>query len=179
MTLLKEQKQQLRKHFSILRQRLPEERKRMASSTLVDFIHTLPKGSRVLSFIPFGSEINITPANLYIVQHLQLIFPKVQDTHLLTLHIPSADIVKSLSHPNQLNHSHLNEISPRTITHVLVPGLAFDSTGYRLGYGGGYYDRWLSHHPHPMTIGVGYAEQKTEPLPREDHDVALKQLLLC
>lgn len=42
---------------------------------------------------------------------------------------------------------------------VLVPGLAFSRDGGRLGYGGGYYDRYLAAHPHLMPIGVCYAAQ--------------------
>jgi 5-formyltetrahydrofolate cyclo-ligase len=55
---------------------------------------------------------------------------------------------------------------------VLVPLLAFDAHGHRLGYGGGYYDRTLSA-LRAITIGVAYAGQEVEALPREAHDHAL------
>ena len=42
---------------------------------------------------------------------------------------------------------------------ILVPGLAFDINGYRLGYGGGYYDHFLKEHPCYPTIGVCFEEQ--------------------
>lgn len=59
---------------------------------------------------------------------------------------------------------------------LLVPLLAYDSDGYRLGYGGGYYDVTLAalrKHKHITAVGVAYALQETEPLPREDHDQRL------
>lgn len=40
---------------------------------------------------------------------------------------------------------------------VLVPCVGFTTSGYRLGYGGGYFDRWLAQHPHVTAIGVAWA----------------------
>lgn len=55
---------------------------------------------------------------------------------------------------------------------VLVPGLAFDARGYRLGRGGGYYDRFLESlgHPRPVLCGVCFACQLVPEVPREAHD---------
>ncbi len=54
---------------------------------------------------------------------------------------------------------------------VLCPGLLFDTQGGRLGYGGGYYDRWLKQHPEVPRLGVGFSAQWTdEALPLEDYD---------
>lgn len=56
---------------------------------------------------------------------------------------------------------------------VLVPALAFDRRGVRLGYGGGYYDgalRELRERGHAVTIGLAYDEQVVDELPREAHD---------
>lgn len=40
---------------------------------------------------------------------------------------------------------------------VLVPCVGFTATGYRLGYGGGYFDRWLAQHPEVTSVGVAWA----------------------
>lgn len=60
---------------------------------------------------------------------------------------------------------------------VLVPLLAFDDDGYRLGYGGGFYDRTLAAlravSPGLLVIGVGLERQRHHPLPRDGHDQAL------
>ena len=52
----------------------------------------------------------------------------------------------------------------------LVPLLAFDAVGTRLGYGGGFYDRTLSRLPGARAIGVAYAGQEVPRLPRHGHD---------
>jgi len=57
---------------------------------------------------------------------------------------------------------------------VLMPLLAFDSRGTRLGYGGGYYDRTLARlSKRPRLIGLAFAAQEVDRIPREDHDVPL------
>ena len=57
---------------------------------------------------------------------------------------------------------------------VLLPLVAFDARGYRLGYGGGYFDRTLAAlDPHPLTIGVGFELGRVETIHPEPHDIAL------
>lgn len=58
----------------------------------------------------------------------------------------------------------------RDITGVVLPGLGFDRQGYRLGRGGGYYDKALSHYP-GLKIGLCFAVNFFENLPSESHDV--------
>jgi 5-formyltetrahydrofolate cyclo-ligase len=60
---------------------------------------------------------------------------------------------------------------------VLVPLLAFDAHGYRLGYGGGYYDRTFSALPKARAIGIAYAGQRMDFLPRGAHDYPLDAIL--
>ncbi len=60
---------------------------------------------------------------------------------------------------------------------VLVPMLAFDRHGHRLGYGGGYYDRTLAGLPAARAIGIAYAGQEVPSLPREPHDHPLDAVI--
>ena len=53
---------------------------------------------------------------------------------------------------------------------VLVPGVAFDSSGGRLGRGGGHFDRALAEARGAVVFGVGYELQRVERVPRESHD---------
>lgn len=59
---------------------------------------------------------------------------------------------------------------------VLVPALMCDREGYRLGYGGGYYDRWLAGY-RGFTAAVCPAERLVDELPRDEYDVPVKLLL--
>ncbi len=60
---------------------------------------------------------------------------------------------------------------------VIVPGLAFDPSGGRLGRGGGYYDRWIEGNPGLPRIGVCFALQVVEKVPREDHDARVGKVV--
>ena len=54
----------------------------------------------------------------------------------------------------------------------IVPGFSFDEEGYRLGYGGGYYDRFLAQHPQAATVGLCYRDFLAADLPRGAFDKA-------
>ena len=75
-------------------------------------------------------------------------------------------------------HSNADKIHPEIF---LVPLLAFDRQGTRLGYGGGYYDKTLAKYRQEkdiISIGVAYDEQICLfPLPKEEHDVALDYII--
>lgn len=62
-------------------------------------------------------------------------------------------------------------------TLVLVPCIAVDRAGYRLGFGKGYYDRFLADNPQVTSIGVCFNEFIVDSLPREKHDRAVHYLL--
>jgi 5-formyltetrahydrofolate cyclo-ligase len=62
---------------------------------------------------------------------------------------------------------------PLTPDFLLVPLLAFDRTGARLGYGGGYYDRTLAALPLAGRLGLAYAAQEVAEVPVGPHDVRL------
>lgn len=66
---------------------------------------------------------------------------------------------------------------PRVVpTHLLVPLLAFDARGHRLGMGGGFYDRTLERLTVP-AIGIAYAGQEISSIPAEPHDRTLDAIL--
>lgn len=63
---------------------------------------------------------------------------------------------------------------------MVMPGVAYDPWGNRLGYGGGYYDRYLAAHPQFLTysIGIGHSCQLVEELPVEETDCKPYQVIL-
>ena len=54
---------------------------------------------------------------------------------------------------------------------LLMPGVAFDEQGHRVGYGGGYYDRYLEKHPHLIHIALAIEFQIFPEVPSEKHDI--------
>ena len=67
------------------------------------------------------------------------------------------------------------DLAPRAEPDViLMPLLGFDGQGTRLGYGGGYYDRTLARMSRkPRLIGLAFAAQELDQIPREEHDIPL------
>lgn len=55
---------------------------------------------------------------------------------------------------------------------VLAPCVGYSREGLRLGYGGGYFDRWMAAHPHVTAVGIAWAHAEVD-LPREAHDQPL------
>ena len=72
-----------------------------------------------------------------------------------------------------------SELAPQVEPDVIImPLLGFDSRGTRLGYGGGYYDRTLEKlSKKPRLIGVAFAAQELDNIPREAHDVPLDAIV--
>ena len=60
---------------------------------------------------------------------------------------------------------------------VLMPGLAFDPQGHRIGYGGGFYDKFLAAEPNHPTLALCYEFQMMPKLDVEDHDIPVDTVL--
>lgn len=60
---------------------------------------------------------------------------------------------------------------------VLMPGLAFDREGHRIGYGGGFYDRFLENEPNHPTVALCYSFQLLDHLDTEEHDIPVDRVL--
>ena len=92
--------------------------------------------------------------------------------------IMQAHIVRSLGElqPSMLNIPAPPDtapvIAPEDLDLIIVPALTYDMAGYRLGYGGGYYDRYLNGVA-AFTIGLARHRLIADELPREQHDIAV------
>ena len=60
---------------------------------------------------------------------------------------------------------------------VLMPGLAFDPQGHRIGYGGGFYDKFLAAEPNHPTLALCYEFQMLPRLDTEEHDIPVDTVL--
>lgn len=60
---------------------------------------------------------------------------------------------------------------------IILPMLGFDRTGGRIGYGAGYYDRFLAKNRHLRRIGIAFARQEFEGLPLDENDVRMDVII--
>jgi 5-formyltetrahydrofolate cyclo-ligase len=72
-----------------------------------------------------------------------------------------------------------NEIiaNSRDLTTIILPVLGFDNKGGRIGYGAGYYDRFLSLNTHIRKIGIAYSCQEISNVPMQDHDISMDMII--
>ncbi len=78
--------------------------------------------------------------------------------------------------PEPMHHCREASLTEKNIL-CLVPGLAFDRKGARLGYGGGYYDRFLRKNPHILSCGICAERFAAENVPEEETDQRLCSLV--
>jgi 5-formyltetrahydrofolate cyclo-ligase len=81
---------------------------------------------------------------------------------------------KILEPPKERWDENGKEVSPKEIDLIMVPGVAFDASGGRLGNGRGYYDRLLAEvRADCKLIGVGFESQIFDTIPMDEHDIYL------
>ncbi len=132
-----------------------------------------PKDCVVSAYWPIGSEIDPRPlmTHLHEAGHpiaLPVIFARGEP--LVFRAWRPDDPLEQAGFGTQVPLATQPELTPRVL---IVPLLAFDRTGYRLGYGGGFYDRTLARLRDSgavLAIGVAYAAQEVAAVPRDGSD---------
>lgn len=135
------------------------------------------KAESIHCFIPIGQEVNLKP---FLSEALALgktvIVPKTLKKPLL-----AHCLLKDLNElaPGLFGTWHPTEQHLFTGNYdlIVVPGLAFDAAGNRLGYGGGYYDNFLKEHPSALKVGVAFPFQLVDEVPCEAYDIPLDLVL--
>ena len=150
---------------------------RAHASALASALLALPElaGARtVLAYASLPAELD--PARTVSALRLRgvaVAYPRIESPGTLGLHLVAHE-VELIAGPFGLAQP--SEHAPRaphdSIDAVIVPGVAFDECGRRLGYGGGYYDRLLpALRSDCVRIGVAYDEQLLPRIPAQEHDV--------
>jgi 5-formyltetrahydrofolate cyclo-ligase len=127
----------------------------------------------VLSYQAMPEEIDPGPA----LERLRLlgvtiVFPRIEGPGILGLHVVEPDTVL-LSGPFGLAEPPADAptVEPSAVDVVLMPGVAFDSAGRRLGHGGGYFDRLIPQlRGDCCLLGVAFDVQVVDEVPTEPHD---------
>lgn len=199
-----EQKQLLRKQVESLRRGLTEserlEKSRRICQRLIAELQACQTNRQndeanrqsetpvLLTFMPIGTEVDVAPVTAWCWQQgWDVIAPRVdKENGGLELHrIRSFDDLQpgvwSIREP-KISTPAVEDYT--AITVVLVPGLAFDRSMGRLGYGGGYYDRLLrkleatdANTKRPLLLAPAFDVQIVPQVPVEDHDIRVDRIV--
>jgi 5,10-methenyltetrahydrofolate synthetase len=131
----------------------------------------------LMAYWPLPDEVDIRPLIKHLVaEGCTVLLPKVLDDERMELrrYASEADLAEGAFHIMEPVGEPYNEDDQIQV--ALVPGMAFDAAGHRLGRGRGYYDRFLTAHPHLHTIGVCFPFQRVAEVPTEEHDVCMNEV---
>ncbi len=174
---------QRREDAKLLRNALPEEFRAAASKAISDRIISMASFGLcdvLLCYAPTGSEVDVlSVASVALSRGKRVGFPVVRDGEMEFYAVTSLD---GLTEKGQFGIREPKAceddlIIPNKTTMILMPGLLFDKQGKRIGYGGGYYDKYIRRYPDllhsAMTVGVTYSAFLSDiPIPYTDLDIS-------
>lgn len=172
-------KESLRHWMRSLRRVMPIGARNEASNRIMQRVLELPElttARTVALYASFGSEVRTHE----LIRQLgllgkRIVLPRVihWKRELELHHVPDfpRGCIKGdfgILEPSPLEHVKIDDIMD--IDLFLVPGLIFDGAGYRIGYGGGFYDRLLAHPHRAPAVGIAFQCQIVEQFERQDWD---------
>jgi 5-formyltetrahydrofolate cyclo-ligase len=153
--------------------------RRAAAEALASELAALPElasVSSVLAYAALPTELDPAPAILRLRRRgVRIAYPRIESPGVLGMHYVDHEVELvpgpfGLAQPSQ----HAPRAPHRSIDAIILPGVAFDAQGTRLGYGGGYYDRLLPLcRPDCIRIGIAFDEQVLDHIPAEEHDACV------
>ena len=171
---LKREKKELRERMQGVRDAIPPEERQRLAGEICDRLIALPilgRAKTVTAFLAFGSEV---PTDGLIERFEELGMrvgvPIVKGSEIrmapYRLGDPLVEGAFGIREPRTAE-----TIEPREVDAVLTPGLAFDRNGFRLGYGGGFYDRFFRRlHADAVRIGIAFDAQLVDEVPHGSGD---------
>jgi len=132
-------------------------------------------------FVSFGSEIDTVPMiEAALAQGKRVAAPRAHPESRELTPCEIRNIAEDLApgaHNIREPKAHCQPVSLDQIDLVIVPAAAWGDDGYRVGYGGGYYDRFLSRLPRATRVGLGFEMQVVPRVPREPQDLPVDILV--
>lgn len=176
-------KEELRRRMRAVRKGLPREARAERARKITELLLALPEASApklVAAFVAIRGEVNLAPALRVLRERgATIAMPRVDpDEAAIVLHAHhDGDVLEESGFgvPEPLPSA--PRVEHAQVDLVLVPGLAFDPRGFRVGYGKGYYDQLLPTLPNAFRLAVGYDFQLVAEAPNLPHDVPVHAIV--
>lgn len=178
---LKQAKRTLRRTVLELRDALPEGERRERSERIARRVLALPEGDAahtVLAFWSFGSEVQTAALIDRLVERgTRVALPRVEGSEIVAVVYARGDPVAATAF-GAMEPLADDPVEPKDVDLVIVPGVAFDRLGARVGYGGGFYDRFLPRtRPGVPAIAIAYSLQLVPDVPEGRMDRRLDAIV--
>jgi 5-formyltetrahydrofolate cyclo-ligase len=179
-------KVELRKAALAARNRLTVMERMAASSVIADLLAAHPAykaAHTVMFYVSFGSEVaTILPIKRALAEGKTVAVPLVREREGVLVASKLLDPAKDLA-PGAYGIFEpmaraVRPLPPESLDLVVVPGVAFDAHGHRIGYGRGYYDRFLAGIGRKaITVAFAYESQIHDHVPSQEHDCHVQVIL--
>ena len=175
-------KKNLRKHFIDLRNGFDAEYRVSADFSIASRLFEMNEfiqSETILIYVSVENEVDthrIIENSFSIGKKVAVPFCKNNEMHFYYINSFEDLVCKQFGIPT-VDTEKSNEVTDFTKALCVVPALSFDKNGNRLGYGGGYYDRFLAD-KHIESVGLCRTKQMSTFLPAEDFDVKIKKIIL-
>ena len=177
---------ELRKRILGQRDSLSLEERRENSKRIINHlweIEGFSSAKNIMLYINFRSEVETMPLieacrqkNIQVTAPLTIVKPPRLIPYPIT--DPEKDLRPGYYDIPEPDSDRLTPWDPAHIDVVLLPGSVFDLHGGRLGYGGGFYDRFLSQEaPQALRIALAFEMQIVDKVPVQDHDIPVHYLV--
>lgn len=170
----------LRKMIRELKRAMPEEQIVSASQRLGElFLNSdlYRSATTIYGYLPYNQEVRTTPMlEQALKDGKRVAVPKVYGDEMKFIYLSDLSQVEKgfAGIPEPITDGEVAE-DPTAL--VLMPGLAFTKEGHRMGYGGGFYDKFLAKEPNHPTLALCYAFQMVDEFPVEEYDVPVDVVL--
>lgn len=176
---IKMDKKALRRKMLQRRGLLPEEERLQLSHRIAKMVEQHPDfilADTVLVFVGYASEVCTDEMiRNSLAVNKKVYVPKVMGTAMDFFRIHGLDDCEAgfrgILEPKTTKEPYVKQPGEKAL--MLLPGLAFDEAGHRLGYGGGFYDRYLMEHHDIVKMGIGFEFQMTKYVPTDKFDQVL------
>lgn len=179
---------ELRRDKIRLRRLMSEEERMCKSNEIVRSVlkHEIyRKAESLLIYVSYGEEVSTQELiKTALAEEKRVFCPKVERENMKFYRIFSLEELKAGFHgilePDGNTPAYEGQDNAAAL--LLAPGTVFDREGHRIGYGGGYYDRYLgafAEKERPYCIGLCFACQLTERIEPKEHDVSMNEVMFA
>lgn len=177
MNIIMLTKSEMRSRLKAKREELTLEQRREKSYRITKHLESLlSEYSTVIAYVSKDPEVETLVAINHLLENKKTVIVPIIQKETKTLRFSYLDSVADLEPgtfmvPEPLSHE--KPANPATAEVVILPVVGFDESGNRIGYGAGYYDRFLKEYPGIRKIGVAYSCQEEREIPADVFDIKM------